>query len=244
MNIKLTPQVTHTKDGLFKVTYKRMAAPLDVQEASFARVLPNALQTVSPAVLGYLRTQCPGVDDIAAYSRTDMDVFYDLRIRTAPEAVLVRDSAISRLFLSDLVQSHREGREFVIPENIQELVYAVIDLMKQQGTAMKVPFGTTSDSTSEFGNREIPNFMYTDDRLGIKAEDYGAFMDSLGVKVHNLSLDVKDYASSQKGSYLNRLGVCDYYYDFGAIGYWSLKFDFGALGVFLERANKDRASQG
>src|SRR3989338_443670 len=135
MNINLQPQVAQTKDGLYAVTYASLVAPLNVQEAAFAA---HDLHTVSPAELGYLRANIRD-SPFMPYSRTDMDIFYDSR--DGGKVVLARGRALGQLFLSDLVNAHRKGKEFIIPENERELVYGTVDAMLKNGRAFATKHG-------------------------------------------------------------------------------------------------------
>ena len=237
MNINLQPQVAQTKDGLYVVTYASLNAPLNVQEAAFAA---HGLHTASPAELGYLRA---GVENspFTPYSRTDMDVFYD--DRGGGKVVLARDRAISKLFLSDLVNAHRKDKELIIPKDQRELVYATIDAMLENGRALATGHGVHRIDTSRFGEDGLTEIMFSDPSLGIHAADYGAWLNNQGRDTQSLFFDSKDYAKSQKGPYLNRLRVFGPGSGFDAGDGRYLGDDGSAFGVRLEKTAEGGAKK-
>lgn len=232
MSPNLEVQIETTKAGLFTVTYAYKQAPLDVQEAAFA---VDGLNMVSPAELCSLRANQPeGVAAFSPYSRTDADVFYD--DRDNPQAVIIPDGAISaQTGLCTLVEAHRAGNEYVIPLSQRELIYDLVDAMLKVGVAFVAPHGRTYVKTSEFGQTELTNKLFSDENLGINAEGYGDWLQSQGRDVQSFYLEGKDYARSQKGPHLNRLRA------FGPDGGFSiggddrvLDGDNGAFGVFFK----------
>ena len=228
--INLEMQVNKTPAGLYTVTFGYKQAPLDVQEGAFA---VHGLHTVSPAEFGFLRAQGPR-DTFNLYSRTDADVLYDNRTN---QVVIVPNGAISRqVSIANLVDAHRRGKEYVIPENQRDLVYAMVDEMLRNNIAFVAPHGETGVPTAEFGKNDLTLRLFSDKRLGIEAQEYGDWQKERGIASQSIFLDNADYAQSQEGLYLNRLRVCgsggDFDVDGGSRG---LVNNFGAFGVRFEK---------
>ena len=142
----LEMQVSKTQVGIYVVTYGYKEAPLNVQEAAFAL---NQLGIVSPAQLGFLRAQGPKDNTFNPYSRTNADVFYDDRTN---QVVIVPDEAISKLVgIDNLVDAHRQGKEYVIPKNQRDLVYAMADEMLRKDAAFTANHGKIDIPVSVFG---------------------------------------------------------------------------------------------
>lgn len=238
MNPNLEMEVNKTQAGLYTVTYGRIEAPLDVQEAAFA---VHGLHTVSPAQLGFLRAQ-ESKGTFSPYSRTGADVFYDDR---HDQVVVVPNGAISGLVgIANIVDAHRQGKEYVIPKNQRDLVYAVADEMLKKGTAVTSNHGRIDVSTSQFGQTELTSKLFSDEGLNIKAQDYGDWQKGQGRDVQSTFFDNADYAKSQKGPYVNRLRVCGPDYVFLVVGYFRyLNLNFGAFGVRFEKAAEGGAKK-
>ena len=231
MSPNLEMQVNKTNAGLFTVTYGRREAPLNVQEAAFAA---NGLGFISPAELGFLRTkESQGI--FKPYSRTSSDVFYDDRNN---QVVIVPDGAISKqVGIINLVDAHRQYREYVIPENQRDLVYAMVDEMLKSGIAFVAPHGLTEVQTSEFGKNDLTSRLFSDKGLGIEAQEYGDWLQSQGRNTNTFFMNEKNYSQAQKAPYLNRVRVCGPGFDFLVDGdYGSLYFNyFSAFGVRFEK---------
>ena len=228
--INLEMQVNKTPAGLYIVTYGRKEVPLNEQEAAFA---VHDLHTVFPAELGFLRVQGPkGAFD--PYSRTNADVFYDDRNN---KVVIVPNEAISeQVGIANLVDAHRQNKEYVIPKNQRDLVYAVVDEMLRKGTAFTANHGQTNIPVSELGQTELTSKLFSDVRLGIEAQNYGDWLEEQGRASQSMFFDVADHAKSQKGPYLNRLRVYGPVLDFGVFGILrDLDYYFGAFGVRFEK---------
>ena len=218
------------KVGLYTVTYAREEAPLDVQEAAFAA---KGLEIVSPAQLGFLRTKGrKGAFNL--YSRTNAYVVYDDRNN---KIVIVPDGAISKIVgVSSLVGAHRQDREYIIPKNQRDTVYATVDKMLKNGIAFTVNHELTEVHTSEFGKNDLTSRLFSDKRLGFKAQEYGDWLKEQGRASQSMFFDLADYAKSQKGPYLNRLRVYGPDNDFGVNGgNWLLDYFDGAFGVRFEK---------
>jgi len=231
MSPNLEMQVNKTNAGLFTVTYGRKEAPLNEQEAAFAA---NGLGLISPAELGFLRTkESQGI--FKPYSRTSSDVFYDDRNN---QVVIVPDGAISKqVGIINLVDAHRQVREYVIPENQRDLVYAMVDEMLKSGIAFVAPHGLTEVQTSEFGKNDLTSRLFSDKGLGIEAQEYGDWLQSQGRNTNTFFMNEKNYSQAQKAPYLNRVRVCGPGFDFLVDGdYGSLYFNyFSAFGVRFEK---------
>ena len=235
MNPKLEMQVNRTQAGLYTVAYGRKEAPLDVQEAAFAA---NGLGIVSPAQLGFLPAKV-GNDTFNRYSRTNADVFYDDR---HDRIVIVPNREISKqVGIANLVEAHRKNQEYVIPESKspesqRNLVYALVDAMLRKGTAFFAKHGQTDIPTSDFGQTELTSKLFSDEGLGIKAQDYGDWLKKQKRNIQSMFFDSKDYAKSQKGPYTNRLRVYGPGVDFDVGGgSRDLGSNFGAFGVRFEK---------
>ncbi len=239
MNLDLELQTDRTKDGLYAVTYAYFKAPLNMQEAAFDAA---GLHMVSPAELGYLRHTISGDNPFFKYSRTNTDVFIDLRDKANPRVVLLPGEVLSNQFLSDLVEAHQRYEEFVVPKNRINLAYDIVDnydivdKMVDNGTAIVTTHGTHSVPSSQLGQNNLTNPLFSDSQLGIRAEDYGTLLIGRGITAQNIIFDSADYALSQKGSYLNRLRVCGPDGGFGAFGSSRyLVINDGAFGVRFEK---------
>jgi len=181
--VNLEMQVNKHKQGYYTVTYGHKEAPLDVQEAVFAA---NGLDIVSPAQLGFLRAQGTK-DTFKPYSRTNADVFYDDRTN---RVVIVPDRAISKQTgIANLVDAHRQSKEYVIPKNQRDLIYDMVDEMLKKGTAFTANHGRTNVETSNFGQTELTFKLFSDKKLGIKAQDYGDFVKGQGRKTQSIFFD-------------------------------------------------------
>ncbi|MEK6947304.1 MAG: hypothetical protein AABX32_06880 [Nanoarchaeota archaeon] len=230
MNPNLEMQVNKTNAGLWTVTYGRKEAPLDIQEAAFAA---NGLSLVSPAQDAFLRVkENQGI--FKPYSRTRADVFYDDRNN---QVIIVPGGAISRLVgTANLVDAHRQGREYVIPKNQRDLVYAMVDEMLKNGIAFTAPDGKTQVQTSEFGRNDLTSMLFSDKSLGIEAPEYGDWLQSQGKNVNTFFMDRNDYSRAQKAPYLNKLRVHGPDIDFVVDGDdRDLDDDSGAFGVRFEK---------
>jgi len=230
--VNLEMQVNKTQAGIYTVTYGSIGVPLNVQEAAFA---VHGLDIVSPAQLGFLRANDP-YDTFNSYSRTDADVFYDDRGRG--QVVIVPGEEISKLVgISNLVDAHRQGREYVIPEAQRDLVYAMVDEMLKSGIAFVAPDGRTEVQTSKFGKNDLTSRLFSDPDLGIDAQEYGDWLKSKGKDANTFYMDVSDYSKVQKGPYLNRLRVYGHDFDFNVLGInWFLNLNYGAFGVHFEKS--------
>ena len=236
MNIKLQPQVAQTKDGLYAVTYARLSAPLNVQEAVFAA---HGIHIVSSAELGYLRA---GIDDspFTLHSRTGTGVFYDDR---NGNAVIVPDEAISKqVGIANLVYAHAEDTECVVPKDQRELVYAMVDEMLKNGRAFATEaFATEQEihriDTSRFGEDGLTGIMFSNHSLGIRAENYGAWLrGAQGINIQSVFFDIPTFRQLRREPYLNRLSV--YGPDDGFVVYGcgrNLGDDYGAFGARFEK---------
>ncbi|MBS3122637.1 hypothetical protein J4434_07180 [Candidatus Woesearchaeota archaeon] len=236
--INLEMQVNKTQAGLYTIAYVRKEAPLDVQEAAFA---VHGLHTVSPAQLGFLRAQEPK-GTFNPYSRTNADVFYDDRTN---QVVIVPNEAISKqISITNLVNAHRQCKEYIIPQDQRDLVYAMVDEMLRKGTAFTASHGEIDIPISEFGQVELTSSLFSDGNLGIKAQDYGDWQKEQGRASQSMYFDGANYAKSQKGPYLNRLRVCGPDVGFGVVGNGRLlDCDSGAFGVRFEKTAEGGAKK-
>lgn len=235
MNPNLEMQVNKTQAGIFTVTYGYKEAPLDVQEAAFA---VNGLGTVLPAQLGFLRAK-EGAGTFKPYSRTNADVLNDIYDGRNNQVVIAPNGALSAQFgIANLVEAHLQGEEYVIPKNQRDLIYAMVDEMIKRGTAFTASHGRTDIPASEFGQTELTFKLFSDEGLGIKAQDYGDWLKEQGRGPQSMVFDDEGYAKSQKGPYANRLRVYGPGNDFIVVGYWDLVGGSGAFAVRFERPPK------
>ena len=233
MNPNLEMQVTKTNAGLWTVTYGRKEAPLDVQEAAFAA---NGIEIVSPAQLGFLRHK-GGKCIFEPYSRTSADVLNDVYDGRDNRVVIVPNRELSNIFgIHNLVTAHRQNKEYVLPEDQRDLIYAMVDEMIKKGIAITAKFGQTDIPISDFGQTGLTSNLFSDERLGIKAQDYGDWLKEQGRSAQSMFFDNERYAKSQKGPYLSRLRVYGPDGDF-IVGGGSrdLGDNDGAFGVRFEK---------
>lgn len=238
MNPTLEMQINKTNVGLYTITYGRKRATLNEQEAAFAA---NSLEIVSPAQLGFLRAK-KSQGTFKPYSRTNADILYDDRTN---QVVIVPDRAISKLIgTANLVDAHRQGKEYHIPKNQRDLVYAMVDEMLKNGAAFTASDGLTPVATSDFGKNDLTSRLFSDKRLGIEAQEYGDWLQSQGKNLNNFYMNGKDYSRVQKNPYLNRLRVFGPGNDFGVGGdFRSLDDDSGAFGVRFEKTAEGGAKE-
>ncbi len=233
MNLDLELQTDRTKDGLYAVTYAYFEAPLNVQKTAFDAA---GLHMVSPAELGYLRHAISGNNPFLKYSRTNTDVFNDLRDRAHLRVVLLPGEVLSHQFLSDLIEAHQRDVEFVVPQNRIGLAYDIVDTMVANGKAIVTTHETHSVPSPQLGQNNLTNPLFSGSQLGIMAEDYGTLLTGMGITAQNIFFDEADYALSQRDSYLNRLRVCGPDCDFYAGGInRDLGSNDGAFGVRFEK---------
>lgn len=205
LSLEVQTKVIQTKDGLYQVTYTYTQKPLNVQEAAYAVAKPK-LDMVSIARLGYLGASVSGEDNpFLVYSRTNIDVFNDMREKAKPRVVLIPGEALSRQFLHDLVETHNRSREYVLPYEQRELAYATVDAMIANGEAFATTHGTHEIPSSKLEQNELANFLFSDTSLGMSAAKRGDFLIRRGIDVQRIFLDDIKYALSQRGPYVNRL---------------------------------------
>lgn len=234
MNLNLEMHLNRTQAGLYTITYGRVEAPLDVEEAAFAA---HGLTTVSPAQLGFLRaTQPAGTTTFNQSSRVSADVFYD--DRNQGQVVIVPDGAIGKLVrVVNTLDYENQFSEYVLPEGRRDQVYATVDEMLRNGTAFTANHGSTCVIASAFGEHDLTSRLYSDERLGIQAQTYGDWLRSQGINGQSIYFDDREYALSRAGPYLNRLRVhgSDVGFNVGRIS-WFLRGDRGgAFGVRFEK---------
>ena len=235
MNANTKTQITKTPAGIYTVSWRYEQASLDIQVGSFAS---DGLKVVSPSQLAFAQTNA-GNGTFERYSRTTGDCLYDARNN---KFVIFPDGTIRDLVgIANIVDAHRQGKEYVIPTTSQrDRIYAIADEMLRKGTAVAVNPGTTNVDTSNFGEVELTDRLYSNKGIGFKAEDYGKFLrDEKRRKVQSFFLDSEDYAKSQKEPYVNGLRVYGPEYDFDVFGFVRFLVDYyGAFGVRFEKAAK------
>ena len=208
-------------------------APADFLEQQFEK---RNLNFVSPSQLGFLRAKdfSPDFSETMGSSITNTDIFYE----GGDRIILVPDGAITKLTgLVNLVKAHKQRKEYVIPENQRDLVYAMVDEMLKSGIAFVAPHGLTEVQTSEFGKNDLTSRLFSDKGLGIEAQEYGDWLQSQGRNTNTFFMNEKNYSQAQKAPYLNRVRVCGPGFDFLVDGdYGSLYFNyFSAFGVRFEK---------
>ena len=175
------------------------------------------------------------------YSRTSADVLYDDR---NSKVVVVPNEALSAQFgIANLVEAHRQAREYVIPKKQRDLVYAIADEMLRKGTAFTWSHGRTYIPVSEFGKTELTYKLFSDEGLGIKAQDYGDWQEEQGGVAQSMVFDDAGYVKSKKGSYANRVRVFGPDDFFVVDGGWDLGSYDGAFGVRFERTAEGGAKK-
>lgn len=239
MSLELITQEARTKDGLWVITYAYPELPLDQQEAAFAAA---GLETISPAQVGYFRHAIAGDNPFVKYSRTNMEVFYDTRDAKL-KVVLLSGSPLKRLVGNlALTKAHRNGTDFVIPKKQRGIVYDLVDTTTKASRAFVTTGGVYEIPTSDFDKHDITCFMYTDDRLGAKPQNFGDWLNGKGRKTHYISLDNQGYALRQSGlPFLTRLCLHCWCNDFNAGGdYGTFDCDEGAFGMSIGSAEAKR----
>lgn len=238
MNPNLEMKVNKTQAGLYTVTFGYKEAPSDAQEAAFA---VHGLHIVFPAELGFLRAK-EGKGTFNFYSRTGTDIFCDDR---HDHIVIVPNGAISGLVgIANLVDAHKQFKEYVIPKSQRDLVYAVVDEMLRNGTAITANHGKTNVSTSKFGQTELTSKLFSDGRLGINAQDYGDWLKGQGIGIQSILLDSRSYVKSQEGPYVDRLRAFGPGSGFNVNGYGRiLGGNFSAFGVRFEKTAEGGAKK-
>lgn len=207
-------------------------APADFLEEQFEK---RNLNFVSPAQLGFLRAKdfSPDLSETMGPSITNTDIFYEGGNRI----ILVPDGAITKLTgLVNLVKAHKQRKEYVIPENQRGVVYSLIEEMLRKGTAFSASHGTTSAETSELELNGLTSRLFSDERLGIKAQEYGHWLKRIGVNKLTINFGGRDYAISQGGPFVNRVLDLGNQWNFEIRGYGNqLLPGYGAYGVRFEK---------
>ncbi len=239
MNHTIESQVTKTPAGIYTVAWRYEQAPLDRQVGSFAS---DGLKLISPSQLAFAQTNAEN-SIFELYSRTTGDAFYDARNNTF---VIFPEGTIRDLVgIANIVDAHRQGKEYVIPENQREGMYKIADEMLKKGTAVAVTPGRTNVDTSRFGEVELTDRLYSNEGIGFKASKYGNFLrNEKGRDIQPFFLDDKNYAKSQNGPYVNGLRVYGPVNGFGVSGdLRDLDGNFGAFGVRFEKAAEGGAKK-
>ncbi len=236
MNPTIEAQVTKTPAGIYTVAWRYEHAPLDRQVGSFAS---DGLKVISPSQLAFVQTNA-GNGTFEQYSRTTGDAFYDARNNTF---VIFPEGTIRDLVgIANIVDAHRQGKEYVIPKNQRDRLYAIADEMLKKGIAVAVNPGRTNVNTSRFGEVGLTDRLYSNEGIGFKAGDYGNFLrDKKRRDTQSFVLDDENFAKSQKGPYVNGLRLCDSGFGFVVDGYWDLDDNGGTFGVRFEKATKGGA---
>jgi len=234
MNPNIKTQVTKTPAGIYTVSWRYEQAPLDSQVGYFAS---DDLKVVSPSLLAFAQTNAKN-GAFERYSRTTGDVFYDARNN---KFVIFPEGTIRDLVgIINIVDAHRQGKEYVIPKQQRGKIYEIADEMLRKGTAVAVNPGTAKVDTSKFGEVELTDRLYSNEGMGFKAQNYGNFLKNEKRRaVQSFFLDGESYAKSQKGPYANGLRVYGPNDDFvvggnvRGLGNWD-----GAFGVRFEKTAK------
>ena len=231
MTDKIEIKQDKTFDKKFNVEYAYIESPLDVQQAIFDS---KGLKLVSPSEKAYMEFNQEKNHHFLNYSRTNMDVLYRPKEK---DIVLVKGGFLGNRYIKDLVDAHRKNKEFEIPKNDKEFVY-LVNMMLNEGSAMSVsPSETLVVNTKDFGNNEITDFLFSDDTLNFKAEDYGRFLnDKFGRESINLYFPSQEYIAQQNNDFLNKVRVGGSgSFDIGNDD-WDLDGNSGAFGVRFEFA--------
>lgn len=207
-------------------------APANFLEETFGK---RNLDFISPAQMGFLRANdfVPDLSETMGSSITNTDIFYD----GGDRIILVPDGALTKLTgLAGLVKAHKQRKEYVVPENQRGVVSSLIEKMSGEGTAFSAPYGTTSVETSELALNGLTSRLFSDERLGIEAEEYGHWLDRNGITHLKVNFGDKDYAISQGGPFVNRLRDLGDPWKFEIRGYGNqILPGCGAYGVRFEK---------
>ena len=200
-------RLNQTQAGIYNVTYGRIDAPLDVQEATFAE---NNLSMVSPAQFGYLiASQNEGDDTLPVYSKTSYDVFYD--DRDGHRVVIVPDGAISKIVgAGTICETHKRFNDVIIPIYNRTAVYDAVDQMIKKGSAFCTSHGKIVIQTSDLADDELTSRLLSDNRLGIKTQFYRDFLTKQKQRTFSISFDFYEQAIAQDNPYMNRLTMGNY----------------------------------
>ncbi|MBS3096971.1 hypothetical protein J4480_06055 [Candidatus Woesearchaeota archaeon] len=205
-------------------------APADFLEQQFEK---RNLNFVSPSQLGFLRAKdfSPDLSETRGSSITNTDIFYE----GGDRIILVPDGAITKLTgLVNLVKAHKQRKEYVIPENQRRAVYSLVDELLRKGTAFSAHHGTASVETSEFELNGLTSKLFSDERLGIKAEEYGRWLKRIGINKLTVNFGDRNYAISQEGPFVNRVHDLGNPWDFELRGYGIIP-SYKAYGVRFEK---------
>lgn len=239
MSPNIEAQVTKIPAVIYQVTWRYEQAPLDEQVRSFAS---DGLKVISPSQLAFAQTYI-GNGTFEYSSRTTGDVFYDARNN---KFVIFPEGTIRDLVgIVNIVDAHKQGKEYVIPQNQRDRMYAIADKMLKKGTAVAVNPGQTNVDTSKFGEVELTDILYYNRGMGFEAGTYGQFLkDEKRMSLQSFILDDEGYAKSRKGPYVNVLKVLGRFNDFMVVGHGRTLYDYvGAFGAHFEKAAEGGAKK-
>jgi hypothetical protein len=225
MNYNLKIDTQKSFDGRFDISSVYVEAPFHKQNLL---INSSGLHLVSPAELGFMRTDKPKNHAFMKYSRSSMS---SLMIPEEDKIVLVKSGALSNLYARDLVNAHADGKECLIPKEDKEMVYDLVTALERAGLAKTINPGNKTLSAKL--DEETSDFMFSDDDLRIKSSDYGRTLVANGRGIITAYFDDADYMKKQKGMYLNIVRVrspADIFNVYGS-GNWNLGDDDGAFGV-------------
>lgn len=140
----LDSKVNRTQVGIYTVLWRYEIKPLGRQVRSFAS---DDLKVVSPSQLAFAQTNARD-GTFERYSRTTGDVLYYAKNN---KFIIFPEGTIRDLVgIIQIVDAHRQGKEYVIPENQRDGIYKITEKMLKEGTAFAVDPGTTMVNTSGF----------------------------------------------------------------------------------------------
>lgn len=153
--------------------------------------LENRLKFISPAEKALMSMDDSETNMFLTYSRTNMGIIFMLN----ENKIALIKNGFTNKEITTLLQAHSEGKDAKIDYNIATKI--LDNAQKNNGLLI-----TTAESkiikTTELGKDSIANFMFTDNNIGVTAEEYGNYIHNK----YNVSEITLDFTDSQTINYV------------------------------------------
>jgi len=221
---KLTP------DGKFYVRHSYIKGPYQIQQLHFDFF---NLDFISPAQKALMSNDNSEENMFLKYSRTSMGILF-LYEEKERKIALIKNGFSDNESIKNMLNAHRLGFEALIEK---DKAYEIIDNAKKTNSALIFPAGIYTIPTHEFGNSEVPLFMFTNNLINANAQTYGYILKN----IHRISEIVFDFEDSnskplEHGTYYNKILMRGPGGKFKVYGRGKpLSSDGGAIGVDFKK---------